>query len=198
MTIAYKLLKTGGKLPKNKDLRVVVHENMTVGMDRMGKNIEKATTLTTADLTGSLDALKAEIAYQLMEGNRVHLPGLGYFSLAVKGEICEDAKTHRFRLRNPEVRSVNFRPEKDFMRTLRNAKFENATYRSRLHATPSPAEVDTALTRLFAAADYIFANDLQTALHLSKSMTYRLLRSLESEDKLRNVGSRYRKMYVKG
>ena len=75
MTVAYKLLKTGGKLPKNKDLRIVVHENMTVGMDRMGKNIEKATTLTTADLTGSLDALKAEIAYQLMEGNRVHLPG---------------------------------------------------------------------------------------------------------------------------
>ncbi len=73
MTVAYKLLKTGGKLPKNKDLRIVVHENMTVGMDRMGKNIEKATTLTTADLTGSLDALKAEIAYQLMEGNRVHL-----------------------------------------------------------------------------------------------------------------------------
>ena len=98
MTVAYKLLKTGGKLPKNKDLRVVVHENMTVGMDRMGKNIEKATTLTTADLMGSLDALKAEIAYQLMEGNRVHLPGLGYFSLAVKGEICEDAKTHRFRI----------------------------------------------------------------------------------------------------
>ena len=171
---------------------------MTVGMDRMGKNIEKATTLTTADLTGSLDALKAEIAYQLMEGNRVHLPGLGYFSLAVKGEICEDAKTHRFRLRNPEVRSVNFRPEKDFMRTLRNAQFENATYRSRLHATPSPAEVDTALTRLFAAADYLFANDLQTALHISKSMTYRLLRSLESDGKLRNVGSRYRKMFVKG
>ena len=66
MTVAYKLLKIGGKLPKNKDLRIVVHENMTVGMDRMGKNIEKATTLTTADLTGSLDALKAEIAYQLM------------------------------------------------------------------------------------------------------------------------------------
>ena len=40
MTVTYKLLKTGGKLPKNKDLRVVVHENMTVGMDRMGKNIE--------------------------------------------------------------------------------------------------------------------------------------------------------------
>ena len=40
MTIAYKLLKTGGKLPKNKDLRVVVHENMTVGMDRMGKGYD--------------------------------------------------------------------------------------------------------------------------------------------------------------
>lgn len=84
------------------------------------------------------------------------------------------------------------------MRTLRKAQFENATYRSRLHATPTPEEVDTALTCLFAAADYIFPNNLQTTLHLSKSMTYRLLRSLESEGKLRNVGSRYRKMYVKG
>ena len=133
-----------------------------------------------------------------MLGNRVHLPGLGYFSLSIKGELYEDPKTHRFRLRNPYVRTVNFRPEKRLMRLLSTTKFENMTYRQDPYSMPTDAEVDAALDRLFAETDYIFIGDLRAELNLSKASAYRLARRLEAQGKLHNAGSRYRKMYVRG
>ena len=99
MTVPYKLVKNGGKLPHNKEHRVVLDEYETVGLERMGERIETATAMTVADLVGALIALKHELAEQLKLGNRVHLPGLGYFSLAVRGELYEDPKTKKMRLR---------------------------------------------------------------------------------------------------
>ena len=116
MAVPYKLLKTGGKLPHNKDLRAVLDVYETVGIKLLGDRIVKATSLTMGDLVGALEAIRYELVEQLMLGNRVHLPGLGYFSLSVKGELYEDPNTHKFRLRNPYVRTVNFRPEKELLR----------------------------------------------------------------------------------
>ena len=189
MTVPYKVLKTGGKLPHNKEHRVVLDEYETVGLERMGERIETATAMTVADLVGALIALKHELAEQLKLGNRVHLPGLGYFSLAVRGE---DPKTKKMRLRYPHVRTVNFRPEKGLMQALEDTRFENVTYRYEQHATPTAAEIDATLERWFDEADYIFVGDLQAELHLSRPVAYR---RLEAEGRLENVGTRYRKMY---
>lgn len=198
MAVPYKLLKTGGKLPHNKDLRAVLDVYETVGIKLLGDRIVKATSLTMGDLVGALEAIRYELVEQLMLGNRVHLPGLGYFSLSVKGELYEDPNTHKFRLRNPYVRTVNFRPEKELLRALSGTRFENVTHRYEPHRTPTPQDVDAALARLFAEADYIFVGDLQAELHLSRPVAYRLARRLEAEGKLENVGSRYRKMFVRG
>ena len=198
MSVFYKLVKSNGNVPHDAKMRIVVDMYNTVGMELMGQHIEKATALTTADLIGAFEAVKTEMADQLMLGNRVHLPGLGYFSLSIKGELYEDPKTHRFRLRNPYVRTVNFRPEKQLMRLLSTTKFENMTYRQDPYSMPTDAEVDTALDRLFAETDYIFIGDLRAELNLSKASAYRLARRLEAQGKLHNAGSRYRKMYVRG
>ena len=198
MAVPYRLLKNGGKLPHNKEFRAVLDEYETVGMELLGERVEKATAMTVADLVGTLEAIRYELAQQLMLGNRVHLPGLGYFSLAVKGELYEDPKTHKMRLRNPRVRTVNFRPEKQLLKALADTRFENVTYRYEPHATPTAEEIEAALDRLFAESDYIFVGDLRSELHLSKPVAYRLARRLEAEGKLHNAGSRYRKMYVRG
>ena len=198
MAVPYKLLKTGGKLPHNKDLRAVLDVYETVGIKLLGDRIVKATSLTMGDLVGALEAIRYELVEQLMLGNRVHLPGLGYFWPAVKGELYEDPKTHRFRLRNPYVRTVNFRPEKALMQLLESTEFENRTYLEKAYDRPSAEDIEAALKRLFADADYIFIGDLQSELGLSKSAAYRLARRLEAEGRLYNAGSTYRKMYRKG
>lgn len=63
---------------------------------------------------------------------------------------------------------------------------------------PTDEEIAAALAHLFAESPLILVSDLQSALHISRPMAYRLSRRLESDGKLRNVGSRYRKMFVKG
>ena len=195
MTVSYKLLKTKGRVANDAKMRVVVDAYDTAEMDRMGQHIEKASSLTSADLTA---ALRSEMVDQLGSGYRVHLPGLGYFSFAVKGEVCEDPKMGHFRLRNPHVRTIKFRPEKDLLKALHGIDFENATYRRTPYAAPQPAEVAAALDRLFAASAFILVRDLRAALHLSRPVAYRLVQALEAAGKVRNVGTSRQKILVKG
>lgn len=197
MVVPYKLLKSNGNVPNDAKMRAVLDEYSTVDIKLLGDRIVKATSLTMGDLVGALEALKSELVVQLMQGNRVHLPGLGYFSLSVKGELYEDPKTHRFRLRNPYVRTVNFQPEKGMMRLLKRTEFENLTYQQEPYGRPTADDVSAALERLFAKSPFILIGDLRAALRLSKSGAYRLARRLEAEGKLRNAGSPYRKMYVR-
>ena len=79
MTVSYKLLKSKGSVALNAKMRVVVDAYDTAEMDRMGQHIEKASSLTSADLTAALDALRSEMLAPLGSGYRVHLTGLGYF-----------------------------------------------------------------------------------------------------------------------
>ena len=198
MAVPYKLLKTGGKLPHNKDLRAVIDEYETVGLRQMGVHIERATAMTIADLVGMVEALKYEMVMQLKCGNCVHLPGLGYFSLSVKGEVYQDPRSHKFRLLNPQVRTVRFRPEKQLLTQLSDTQFENRTNLCEPHTTPTDKEIDAALDQLFASSSFIVVDDLPSALHICRSVAYRIARRLEAEGKLRNVGSPRRKIFVRG
>lgn len=93
MAVFYKLIKTHGALPKNAEYRVVAVENETVGVKHLAQRIQESTSLTPSDVVAAVSALKDEMAAELKMGNNVHLPGLGYFSLAVKGDIYEDPHT---------------------------------------------------------------------------------------------------------
>lgn len=89
MTVSYKLLKTKGRVANDAKMRVVVDSYDTAEMDRMGQHIEKASSLTSADLTAALDALRSEMVDQLGSGYRVHLPGLGYLRLPLKERFAK-------------------------------------------------------------------------------------------------------------
>ena len=125
MTVNYKLLRTSGKLAQRKALRIVPIKKDVTGIERICQRIQQATTLTTADILGTISALKTELVEELKSGNTVHLPGIGFFSLALKGDIHEDPKTHRHHLRNVAVRKIRFRPDKDFHEALGKMDFEN-------------------------------------------------------------------------
>lgn len=198
MAVPYKLLKTKGGLPNNAEYRIVAEEHETMGMDWMSRQIERATSMTPGDLMGALIALKEEMVEQLKSGYRVHLPGFGYFSLAVKGDIYEDSKTGKVRLRNAGVRTINFRPEKELLKALADTRFDNVTYRTEAYACPSASEVDAVLKRLFERADFILPAHLRHELHLSESTTYRWVHRLLEEGKIINVGTRQRKIFVRG
>jgi len=129
MSVKYKLLKYHGHFSTRSDFRAVTIENQVVGIERMGKNIQSASSLTQSDLIAAVAALKEEISFQLMSGNAVHLPGIGYFTLSVKGKLYQDPRSGHYRLRDPEPRTVKFRPDTEMMESLFHTEFENVTYR---------------------------------------------------------------------
>ncbi|MDY6206899.1 MAG: HU family DNA-binding protein [Prevotella sp.] len=197
MTVFYKLMKTHGSLPGNKELRIVPIANGTTGLKRISRNIQQATSLTPGDVAATIIALKEEIAQELKMGNNVHIPGLGYFSLSVRGDIYEDPRSHRYRLRNAAVRTVRFRPDTEFLKELCDTEFENMTYKTGTSAVPTTEAIDAALERLFADGGVFTVSDLRHSLHLSQSYAYTLAARLEAEGKIVNVGTRHRKLYRK-
>ena len=197
MTVNYKLLRTSGKLEKRKALRIVPIKKDVTGIERICQHIQQATTLTTADILGTISALKTELAEELKSGNTVHLPGIGFFSLALKGDIHEDPKTHRHHLRNVAVRKIRFRPDKDFYEALGKMIFENKTYKDGTSTLPIKSAVNAALKELFEESPVITVNDLRRRLNLSTTYAYQLTAQLEREKKIINIGSRYRKIYKK-
>ena len=121
-----------------------------------------------------------------------------YFSLAVKGDLYEDPKTGKMRLRNAQVRTVKFRPDRQMMEALRETKFENATYRDGFYDAPTDEEIDAALVRLFDAQEVVVTSRLLRELGVSRSVGYRLVKRLETEGRLRNVGTPHRKIFMRG
>ena len=197
MTVNYKLLRTSGKLEKRKALRIVPIKKDVTGIERICQHIQQATTLTTADILGTISAIKTELVEELKSGNTVHLPGIGFFSLALKGDMYEDQKTHRYHLRNVAVRKIRFRPDKDFYEALGEVDFANKTYKDGTPSLPMRQAVNAALKELFEEKPIITVNDLRRRLNLSITYAYQLAAQLEHEKKIINIGSRYRKMYKK-
>ena len=188
MTVNYKLLRTSGKLAQRKALRIVPIKKYVTVIERICQHIQQATTLTTADILGTISALKTELVKELKSGNTVHLPGIGFFSLALKGDMYEDPKTHHHHLRNVAVRKIRFRPDKDFHEALGEMDFENKTYKEGTPSLPMRPAVNAALKELFEESPIITVNDLRSRLNLSTTYAYQLTAQLEREKKIINIG----------
>ena len=173
-------------------------ERQTIGLERIGQNIQGAMSLTRADVFATVMALGDEIAYQLLDGNAVHLPGIGYFSLAVKGEVYEDPRTHNHRLRNPKVRTIKFRPDREMAHKLLSAKFENETHHYGNASIPTTEDIEQALKELFATKSVITIADFRRYLDLSASTAYRIVERLETAGRIHNIGTRRLKLFELG
>ena len=176
MTVNYKLLRTSGKLAQRKALRIVPIKKDVTGIERICQHIQQATTLTTADILGTISALKTELVEELKSGNTVHLPGIGFFSLALKGDMYEDPKTHRHQLRNIAVRKIRFRPDKDFYEALGKMIFENKTYKDGTSTLPIKSAVNAALKELFEESPIIPPSPSESFYNLRLS-TYSTVRT---------------------
>lgn len=195
MSIKYRLQKNYGKLKEKAEFRAIIMERQTIGLERIGQNIQGAMSLTRADVFATVMALGDEIAYQLLDGNAVHLPGIGYFSLAVKGEVYEDPRTHNHRLRNPKVRTIKFRPDREMAHKLLSAKFENETHHYGNASIPTTEDIEQALKELFATKSVITIADFRRYLDLSASTAYRIVERLETAGRIHNIGTRRLKLF---
>ncbi|MBR1594620.1 MAG: HU family DNA-binding protein [Alloprevotella sp.] len=189
MPIHYDFYPAKGLKGTRDELFVRPISNQTTGMKEIAHAIEHATSATAADTKLVLSALSAAVIDELLKGNRVHLDGLGYFSISMKGEVARD-KNGRPLLKNAGVRDILFQPERQMLASLGNARFTAADHRGRRSSGATEADVMRALRKLGADGAVFSSAKFRSELGLTVSTANRLLRRLREEGVVENIGTR--------
>ena len=99
-------------------------------------------------------------------------------------------------MRDPEVRTVKFRPDTEMMEAILHTEFENVTYRQGVSSIPTYKEIDEAIARLGTDRPFFSVDDLRLSLNLSQANAYRIAARLMEEGKIKNIGKGRNKLYV--
>lgn len=127
MSIRYKVVKR-----KFKDKNGVMQEkyyackktNSSVPTRDIAKNIQEASSLTQADVIGTIYGLVAEIKRELSLGNSVKIDGLGTFNVSVTSTPMNTPND----LKKATIKACNitFRVDKELKEVLKEVHFEKS------------------------------------------------------------------------
>lgn len=181
-----------GKGEKEKYHARVVRSH-TVQIDDIVNNISKRCTLSKGDIRAVLDELGDELVYNLCEGNRVYLPGIGYFYLSLSTPKEADPKTTRSQ--SIGIKAVEFRADSILKNSLEShARFERSdikVHSSRLDSY----EIDALLEDYFHKNDFLTRIKFEKLCGFTKTTAQRHLQRLLDEGKLVNVNTRHNPIY---
>lgn len=155
----------------------------TVCSDELSEHIARRTTLTPADMKAAMSALAESIVEALSAGHRVHVEGLGFFSVSLGGDV-QEIRTGQPQLNNACVRNVLFRPEKAFLNRFRNVRITRCCSS---HFSPKASGQDLAavVRRLATSGRPFTAKQFGRACGMTPTTSYRTLRRLTKSGILR-------------
>jgi predicted histone-like DNA-binding protein len=196
MSIYYNFYKTSGKLATNTEWHARITEKGLTTSDELCDIIEKSTTLTTTDLKGALSAITRQLINELKKGRRVHIEGLGYFSLKMQGEIDKD-KNGGPKLIHPSVRTILFKPEQQILNQFHNAVFRQQQERGKHSAELSKDDIIQKTEKMFEQKKYFTAKQFAKHLQLTISTAYGRLKMLQEQKVIKAINLSHRLVYVK-
>ncbi len=138
--------------------------------------IESNTTLTHADISAAIVALRGYLEDHLSEGNSIKLDGLGTFSI-VPQFVVSLQENAVITGRDVNVKSINFLPDKDFFKTVqKKAKFtiENNYHKSKY----SEEDIISYLKEHFNNHNFLYRKEFIKDLNLCPTKAYTLLNDL--------------------
>lgn len=165
----------------------------TIQIDDIVNNISKRCTLSKGDIRAVLDELGDELVYNLCEGDRVCLPGIGYFYLSLSAPKNANPKTTRSQ--SIGIKAVEFRADSILKNSLEShAKFERSdikVHSSRLDSY----EIDTLLEDYFHKNEFLTRTKFERLCGFTKTTAQRHLQRLIDEGRLINVNTRHNPIY---
>lgn len=165
----------------------------TVQIDDIVNNISKRCTLSKGDIRAVLDELGDELVYNLCEGDRVYLPGIGYFYLSLSDP--KDANPKTTRSQNIGIKAVEFRADSILKKGLENhAKLERSDIK--VHSPRLDSyEIDILLEDYFHKNEFLTRIKFEKLCGFTKTTAQRHLQRLLNEGRLVNVNTRHNPIY---
>ncbi len=178
-----------GKKPK---LHARVKTTGTTTTQKLADLIKVSTSLSSADVKAALDALAEAVAFELRSGRRVHLEGMGYFSLSLSCPPIDSPK--EIRAESVKVRNIVFRPDVEWKDQVKGARLEKA--RDKNHSLQySDIEIDGLLTGHFLDHPFITTKEFCRLCGFTRTTGIRRLKDILDAHKLHRVSYGNATMY---
>ena len=150
---------------------------------------ERNTTLTRADMRAALSVVAEFVKTQLARGSRVHLPGVGYFSLAVSIDRPTDEGQQPIKGSDIRVRTVKFKPEAALLGLLRKNVGFRRSAPAQVSRKYTQAELSALLTDYLKKHRYITCRTFRAEFQLCSTQAYMWLKQLCDSGLLRREGN---------
>ena len=163
--------------------RPVIIRPQTITAEDIAETATVETSLTTVDINAVITSLSQNLYRQLLNGNTVHIEGIGTFKLALKFE--NPTMPHELiKATDVQISGINFTPDHKLLAALRhNASFERKPAQRSNVVTEGEAVI--ALRAYFAEGYlHIRSYEFMRMLGLKYGRAITLLNTLVSKNKL--------------
>ena len=168
----------------------------TMGIETLTQHISQRCTLTKADIAAVIIEFIHELVNVLCEGNRLAIPGLGYFSLTLSATTCKEGPSCHSHSQGIKIKHVQFRADQTLKDELSTrAKFERTSMK-RHSKTLAPNVMEELLTNYFELNQYLRRCDLEKLCQFTPSMAKRKLKELVETKRLVNINTSHYPLYV--
>lgn len=170
--------------------------NGVVDTKKLSERISCKCTASPADVNAVITALAEEMAVALKNSCSVHLSGLGFFRLILKYVPGNNPK--RIAAADIRLKAVKFMPDKEFKEQFQTLEVKRVKASSRHSSKLSQAEVLGLVDDFFKKNSFMRRTDMEAITGFNTIKALRTIRRLLDEGRLKNLGSRYQPLYVKG
>lgn len=178
--------------PARYHARVVTKGTLT--LKDIVDTVSGRSTLSAADVHAAVTALEEVISENLAQGYRVHLDGLGSFSLSLSAPEVDDPK----KVRAPKIsaKSVNFGADKTFVAHSQRFGFERSAEKPH-SAQVTGEEIRASIVNFLETHPFIRRTDIERNLGLTRSTAQRAIKQLLEDGFLANMsGDAHHPLYV--
>ena len=197
-TITYQLRRqndlTGTATAKNPHVAVTVVNSKLTTTKELAGYINHACSATEADVAAVLQALGRCVCEELLDGNRVELDHLGTFSLSL---TCGHKKLEDRVTRNDiRVKNILFTPCAEMKQAMCSAEI--------VSGGPSPNKqlsdevILRRLAKYFEEHEFMQRRNFESVCECSRYTATKKLKELVKAGKLRAMGAKNVRFYVKG
>lgn len=174
-----------GDRNKRKKFHARVVPTGTVTLDDLAELMHECSTLTVGEVIGATSLLVECLTRSLKGGNRVHIPGLGYFLLSATSPSVRS--TDEIRAESIKAGGISFRPDRSALKNIGNTTFIRVPEK-RHSREQSQEDIEHGLTTYFASNHHITRRQFQSLCGLTRPTACRRLKEMVDEGSLRKEG----------
>ena len=197
-TIAYQLRRqndlTGTATEKNPQMAVTVVNSKLITTKELAEYINFACSVTESDIAAVLQALGKCVCDELLDGNRVELDHLGTFSLSL---TCGCKKLEdRVTKNDIRVKNILFTPCAEMKQAMSGATIVSGGPNPNKRLTDEV--ILRRLAKYFEEHEFMQRRNFESVCECSRYTATKKLKELVKEGKLRAMGAKNVRFYVKG